>query len=185
MSVLHIVLVLCCVLIVCCGIVFALFCFVFLFVFCFPFFVSFLVCFVCLRLMFCVPNIANVCHCIVQSWLSLRFSLTFILYIYLFIIRDSKVVIVIIATFVQPDNRRRVCRNQSGNQKPYFERQTTTKRTKGQKMMYKTLHRKHRKDRVTRTPLNTGDELGCIGRVNRSFSTSYTPLALLQLQTRC
>jgi hypothetical protein len=30
------------------------------------------------------------------------------LYIYLFIIRDSKIVIVIIATFVQPDNRRRV-----------------------------------------------------------------------------
>jgi hypothetical protein len=92
-----------------------------------------LVCFVCLRLMFCVPNIANVCHCIVHSWLSLRFSLTFILYIYLFIIRDSKVVIVIIATFVQPDNRRRVCRNQSGNQKPYFERQTTQWPQKGQK----------------------------------------------------
>ena len=103
------------------------------FYFFFPFFVSFLVCFVCHRLMFCVPNIANVCHCIVHSWLSLRFSLTFIFYIYLFIIRDSKVVIVIIATFVQPDNRRRVCRNQSGNQKPYFERQTTQWPQKGQK----------------------------------------------------
>ena len=128
--VLHIVLVLCCVLIVCCGIVFALFCFVFCFVFVFFFFVSFFVCFVCLRLMFCVPNIANVCHCIVHSWLSLRFSLTFILYIYLFIIRDSKVVIVIIATFVQPDNRRRVWRNQSDNQwqrmkKPEYPERTT------------------------------------------------------------
>jgi hypothetical protein len=39
----------------------------------------------------------------------------------------------------------------------------TTKRTKGQTMMYKTLHRKHREDRVTRTPLNTGDELRCSG----------------------
>ena len=36
------------------------------------------------------------------------FSNVYSIYIYLFIIRDSKVVIVIIATFVQPGNRRRV-----------------------------------------------------------------------------
>jgi hypothetical protein len=40
------------------------------------------------------------------------------------------------------------------------------KRTKGQTTIYK--------DRVTRTPLKTGDELRFSGRVNRSCSTSGT-----------
>jgi hypothetical protein len=65
------------------------------------------------------------CLCFVHSWLFLRFSLTFIFFLYnLFITRDSKVVIMIIATFVQPSNRRKGWRNQSGHQKPYIERQT-------------------------------------------------------------
>jgi hypothetical protein len=61
------------------------------------------------------------------------FSNVYSIYIYLFIIRDSKVVIVIIATFVQPGNRRRVWRNQSGNQKPYIEWETMQWPQKGQK----------------------------------------------------
>ena len=37
-----------------------------------------------------------------------------------------------------------------------------------------TIHTHKTKDRVTRTPLNTGDELMCSGRVSSSCSTSDT-----------
>ena len=46
------------------------------------------------------------------------------------------------------------------------------KRTKGQKTIYK--HTYKTKDRVTRTPLKTGDELRCSGRVRSSCCTSDT-----------
>ena len=45
------------------------------------------------------------------------------------------------------------------------------KRTKGQTTIYNT---QKTKDRVTWTPLNTGGELRCFGRVNSSCSTSGT-----------
>ena len=45
------------------------------------------------------------------------------------------------------------------------------KRTKGQTTIYKTYKTK---DRVTRTPLNTGGELRCSGRVSSSCSTNDT-----------
>ena len=37
------------------------------------------------------------------------------------------------------------------------------------------------KDRVTRTPLKTGDELGCSGRVSSSCSTSGNCCVALEL----
>jgi hypothetical protein len=46
------------------------------------------------------------------------------------------------------------------------------KSTKGQTTIYKAYT--YTKDRVTRTPLQTGGELMCSGRVNSSCSTSYT-----------
>jgi hypothetical protein len=47
----------------------------------------------------------------------------------------------------------------------------------GQKKKYKQRSTKHThktKDRVTRTPLKTGDEVGCSGRVGSSYSTIDT-----------
>ena len=78
---------------------------------------------------------------------------------------------------------RRVWRFQKGNQNPYIEEEQTTKwqNEKGQrykqrstKLTYKT------KDRVTRTPLKTGGELRCSGRISSSCSTSDT-LVLIKL----
>jgi hypothetical protein len=46
------------------------------------------------------------------------------------------------------------------------------KRTKGQTTIYKTLQKT--KDRVTRTPLKTGDEIMCFGRVSSLCFTSGT-----------
>ena len=43
-----------------------------------------------------------------------------------------------------------------------------------QKDKRSTKHTYKSKDRVTRTPLGTGDELGCSGRVGNSWSTSGT-----------
>jgi hypothetical protein len=49
------------------------------------------------------------------------------------------------------------------------------KSTKGQKTIYKTYFCIYKtKDRVTRTPLITGGELSCSGRVSNSCSTSGT-----------
>jgi len=74
-------------------------------------------------------------------------------------------------------NIRWVWRYQRGNQNPYIEEEHTKqwpkeKVQKGKKRS--TKHTLKTKDRVTRTPLNTGDELGCPGRVNSSCSTSDT-----------
>jgi hypothetical protein len=46
------------------------------------------------------------------------------------------------------------------------------KRTKGQKTIYKHTYKTN--DRVTRTPLKTGGEIRCSGRVSSSCSTSGT-----------
>ena len=72
--------------------------------------------------------------------------------------------------------QRRVWRYQRGNQKPYIEEQTTQwpkekvqkDKQRSKKHTYKT------KDRVTRTPLKTGGELRCSGRVSSYCSTSDT-----------
>jgi hypothetical protein len=68
---------------------------------------------------------------------------------------------------------------QRGNQKPLIEERQTTQwpKEKGQKNKQRsTKHtNKHKaKDRVTRTPLTTGGELMCTGRVSSSCSTSDT-----------
>jgi hypothetical protein len=71
---------------------------------------------------------------------------------------------------------RRVWRYQKGNQNPSIEEEQTTQwpkekvqkdKQRSTKHTYKTI------DRVTRTPLKTGGELRCSGRVCRSCSTSY------------
>ena len=64
-----------------------------------------------------------------------------------------------------------------GNQNPYIEEEHTTQwpREKVQKDKQRsTKHTYKTKDRVTRTPLKTGGELRCSGRVNSSCSTSDT-----------
>ena len=65
-----------------------------------------------------------------------------------------------------------------GNQNLYIEEEQTTqcpkkKSTKGQTTIYK-IYAYETKDRVTRTPLKTGGELMCSGRVSSSCSTSGT-----------
>ena len=72
---------------------------------------------------------------------------------------------------------RRVWRYQRGNQNPYIEEEQTTQRPKGKGQKDKqrsTTHTYKTKDRVTRTPLKTGGELRCSGRVSSSCSTSGT-----------
>ena len=49
---------------------------------------------------------------------------------------------------------------------------TKRKNTKGQTTIHKTSHKT--KDRVTRTPLKIGDELGCSGSVKSSYSNNDT-----------
>jgi hypothetical protein len=74
-----------------------------------------------------------------------------------------------------PPPIRKAWRYQRGNQNPYIEEEQTTQwpiekvqkdKQRSTKHTYKT------KDRVTRTPLKTGGELGCSGRVSSSCSTS-------------
>jgi len=72
---------------------------------------------------------------------------------------------------------RRVWRYQRGNQNPYIEEEQTTQWPKGKVQKDKQRSTKHTyktKDRVTRIPLNTGDNLRCSGRVSSSCSTSDT-----------
>ena len=72
---------------------------------------------------------------------------------------------------------RRVWRYQRGNQNPYIEEEQTTqwRREKVQKDKQRsTKHAYKTKDRVTQTPLKTGDELKCSVRVRSSCSTSDT-----------
>ena len=63
-----------------------------------------------------------------------------------------------------------------GNQNPYIEEQTTQwPKEKVQKDKQRsTIHTYKTKDRVTGTPLKTGGELRCSGRVGSSCSTSDT-----------
>ena len=70
---------------------------------------------------------------------------------------------------------RRVWRYQRGNHNPYIEEEQTTKWPKEKVLKDKQRSTKHThktKDRVTRTPLKTGDELRCSGWVRSSYSTS-------------
>ena len=70
---------------------------------------------------------------------------------------------------------RRVWRYQRGNQNLYIEEEQTTQWPKEKEQKDKQRSTKHThktKDRVTRTPLKTGDELRCSGRINSSCSTS-------------
>ena len=72
---------------------------------------------------------------------------------------------------------RRVWRYQRGNQKPYIEEEQTTQwpKEKVQKDEQRsTKHTYKTKDRVRRTPLKTGGELRCSGRVSSFCSTSGT-----------
>ena len=62
-----------------------------------------------------------------------------------------------------------------GNYNPYIEEEQTTQwpKAKAQKNKQRSTKHTHKtKDRVTRTPLKTGDELRCSGRVSSSYSTS-------------
>jgi hypothetical protein len=71
----------------------------------------------------------------------------------------------------------RVWRYQRGNQKPYIEEEQTTQwpKEKAQKDTQRsTKHTYKIKDRETRTPLKTGGELRCSGRVSSSCSTIGT-----------
>ena len=72
---------------------------------------------------------------------------------------------------------RRVWTYQRGNQNPYIEEEQTTQWPKEKVQKDKQRSTKHTyktKDRVTRTPLQTGGELVCSERVASSCSTSYT-----------
>ena len=71
----------------------------------------------------------------------------------------------------------RVWRYQRGNQNPYIEEEQTTQWPKEKVQKDKQRSTKHAyktKDRVTRTPLKTGGEHRCSGRVSNSCSTSGT-----------
>ena len=70
--------------------------------------------------------------------------------------------------------QRRVWRYQKGNPNLYIEEQTTQwSKEKVQKAKQRSTKHTHKtKDRVTRTPLKTGGELKCFGRVGSSCSTS-------------
>ena len=69
-----------------------------------------------------------------------------------------------------------------GNQNPYIEEQTTQwPKEKVQKdKQLSTKHTYKMKDRVTRTPLKTGGELRCSGRVSSSCSTSDTRTLMMK-----
>jgi hypothetical protein len=73
-----------------------------------------------------------------------------------------------------------------GNQNPYIEEQTTqwTKEKVQKDKQRSTKHTLKTKDRVTRTPLTTGGELMCTGRVSSSCSTSCTRCVNLVLSTQ-
>jgi hypothetical protein len=72
---------------------------------------------------------------------------------------------------------RKVLRYHRGNQNPYIEEEQTPRWPKEKvhrDKQWSTKHTYKTKDRVTRTPLKTGDELRCSGRVSSSCSTSGT-----------
>ena len=72
-----------------------------------------------------------------------------------------------------------------GNQNPYIEWQTTQwpKEKVPKDKQRSTKHTHRTKDRATRTPLKTGDELRCSGRVRSSCSTSGTRRVYLVIDT--
>ena len=66
---------------------------------------------------------------------------------------------------------------QRGNQNPHIEEEQTTQwpKEKVQKDKQRSTKHTHKtKDRVTRTPLKTGDELRCSEKVSSSCSPSDT-----------
>ena len=68
-------------------------------------------------------------------------------------------------------------RYQKGNHNPYSKEEQTTQWPKEKVQKDKQRSTKHTyktKDHVTRTPLKTGGELRCSGRVSSSCSTSDT-----------
>ena len=72
---------------------------------------------------------------------------------------------------------RRIWRYQRGNQNPYIEEEQTTQwpKEKVQKAKQRSTKHTHKtKDRVTRTTIKTGGELGCSGRVSSSCFASGT-----------
>jgi hypothetical protein len=70
---------------------------------------------------------------------------------------------------------KRVWRYQRGNQNPHIEEEQTTQWQKAQKDKQRsTKHTYKTNDRVIWTPLKTGGELRCSGRVSSSCSTSGT-----------
>ena len=74
-------------------------------------------------------------------------------------------------------NERRVWRYQRGNQNPYIEEEQTTQwpKEKVQKDKQRSTKHTHKtKNQATRTPLKTGGDLRCSGRVGSSCSTSGT-----------
>jgi hypothetical protein len=72
-----------------------------------------------------------------------------------------------------------------GNQNPYIEWQTIQwpKEKVPKDKQRSTKHTHRTKDRATRTPLKTGDELRCSGRVSSSCSTSGTRRVYLIIDT--
>ena len=71
---------------------------------------------------------------------------------------------------------RKAWRYQSGNNNPYIEEQTTQwpKEKVQTDKQRSTKHTHKTKDRVTRTPLKTGGEFRCSGRVGNFCSTNDT-----------
>jgi len=69
---------------------------------------------------------------------------------------------------------RRVWRYQRGNQNAQIEEEQTTQWPKKKYKQRSTKHTHKTKDRVTRTPLKTGGEIRCFGRVSSSCSASDT-----------
>ena len=68
-----------------------------------------------------------------------------------------------------------VWRYQRGNQNPYIEEEQTKQwlKEKAQEDKQRSTKHTHKaKDRISRTPLKTGGELRCLGRVGSSCSTS-------------
>jgi hypothetical protein len=73
---------------------------------------------------------------------------------------------------------RSVWRYQSVNQNLYIEEEQVTQwpKEKGEKEKQRSTKYTHKtKDRVTRTPLKTGGEIRCSGRISSSCSTSGNP----------
>ena len=72
---------------------------------------------------------------------------------------------------------RRVWRYQRGSQNPYIEEKQTPQWPQEKTKQRSTKHTHKTKDRVTRTPLKTGGELRCSGRVSsyRKILCRYGP----------